>query len=201
MAIAANPGYNFKERGIQNNSKNYPKKLRDALPKIQAGIGKEGEAIQDFLREYVISGNSISLPGFFGELFFGKLPYPVSDEIYLRLKHLINLKMGWDGYNAPPVSEKNAHTILKLFAKIPLLEQISNPQIIPGLDGDVQIEIHDPKNELDIHVISPEEIQVWILNETVYPEGIEFNLEDDFTEIENQLKIFVELYGVHTARS
>lgn len=57
------------------------------------------------------------------------------------LSHLIDLKEGWDGYGAGPLSEKVVDTVSGFLA---------NTAIVPGPDGSLQIEWHCAGYDIEI---------------------------------------------------
>lgn len=77
-----------------------------------------------------------------------------------RLAEISRLEPGWDGYRARPVALENV-----AFAKSILFSVMDNdqplPDIVPGTQGDLQIEWHTSKGDLEVHIIRPNLVQAW----------------------------------------
>ncbi len=77
--------------------------------------------------------------------------------VHDRLEKLVRLKKGWDGYSGQPIS------ISMAFFTVDVLRQIckvtdSAPSIIPGGSGDLQLEWHTNRGDLEIHIIAANEV-------------------------------------------
>jgi hypothetical protein len=73
---------------------------------------------------------------------------------------LIRLEHGWDGYNGSPVKFVNA-----VFA-LHVLESTCGPrspvpQIVPGSSGDLQVEWHTLRGDVELHVKAPNDVLAW----------------------------------------
>jgi len=112
-------------------------------------------------------------------------------EIVDRLQDLIALEVGWDGYQGEPVSFENAVFALRVLESI-----CSNhdpiPQIVPGAGGDLQIEWHTHMADIELHIIAPNNVQAWIATEETGPDGIDYHLTIDFTEVARQIRKMTE---------
>jgi hypothetical protein len=103
------------------------------------------------------------------------------NSVKARFDELVRLPEGWDGYRAVPVSFVNANFALRM------LEAISgpdapSPQIVPGADGDLQIEWHTVAADVELHIIAPNHVHAWrLVNGRSAPE--ELTLGNDFTVI------------------
>jgi hypothetical protein len=82
-----------------------------------------------------------------------------------RLKELVSLNTGWDGYNAVPVSTENAVFALKFIRDI-CSDEIPFPQIVPGTKGDLQLEWHFRINKIEVHIYKPDDI-MFILDDPI----------------------------------
>lgn len=103
-------------------------------------------------------------------------------DIKERLEHLLDLERGWDGYQGASVSFANANFALRV------LEAICNsdtpaPQIVPGTEGDLQIEWHTDTVEIELHVIAPNNVQAWICNDETGKDGKELEFTNNFIEV------------------
>lgn len=108
-----------------------------------------------------------------------------------RLEELVRLKPGWDGYNAAPVSLENAYFAMKMLESICSYDSLA-PQIVPGVDGDLQLEWHTQSIEIELHILAPYNVQAWVADPKTFPEGVESTLRTDFTEVARQLKKITE---------
>lgn len=77
-----------------------------------------------------------------------------------RLKELVALQPGWDGYKAVPVKAENASFALEMLGVI-CDTYTQAPQIVPGTSGDVQIEWHTAIGDVEIHIAGPNKVHVW----------------------------------------
>ncbi|WP_294534623.1 hypothetical protein [uncultured Rhodoblastus sp.] len=97
-----------------------------------------------------------------------------------RLGELCKLEDGWDGYCAPAVSFFNATFALNMLGSACPMDAPA-PQIVPGPDGDLQIEWHTAAMDIELHVIGPYDVHAWRLSATAAEDGEEFHLTNDFT--------------------
>lgn len=77
-----------------------------------------------------------------------------------RLEELIRLKEGWDGYAAFPVSFDNAMFAYQMLDSI-CRSDTPAPQIVPGPSGDLQIEWHLAKGDIELWVRGPNNVHAW----------------------------------------
>lgn len=140
-----------------------------------------------------------------------KIRYPASTENYepsnwlvqvkARLEHLKNLEPGWDGYRGQPVSKENADLAVEILKQIMPSPAAPAPQIVPGVNGDLQLEWHTHAVEIEIDILGPDNIQVWLRNEKTYPDGVEFAQNEDFTLLKNQINELIKSSGGQGANS
>lgn len=104
------------------------------------------------------------------------------EEVKRRLGYLIRLEQGWDGYKGLPVRFDNAYFALQMLENICGAETPA-PQIVPGVSGDLQIEWHTLKGDIELHVNAPNDVDAWILEIDGDEAGVERSLTTDFTEI------------------
>ncbi len=110
--------------------------------------------------------------------------------VLVRLEELIHLPIGWDGYNGQPVSFANA-----VFA-YQMLEQTcrrwtSPPSIVPGNNGDLQVEWHTNLGDIELHVSAPNEVHAWCATPDD-EEGRDLEIRNDFTEVAGWVRTIVE---------
>jgi hypothetical protein len=104
------------------------------------------------------------------------------DPIIKRLNELVALQPGWDGYYGVPVTFENAYFAMEVLdaccrGNDPI------PQIVPGTSGDLQIEWHLEKGDIELHILSPNNVQAWHVNENIGTDGEEVLLTTDFTAV------------------
>lgn len=107
-------------------------------------------------------------------------PYAWKERVFQRLEHLVRLERGWDGYDA-----RNVQLPIAVFA-ISMLESICGPStkapdIVPGTDGDLQIEWHTLNGDIELDVRAPNVVVAW--RSTKDPEGEEITLKNNFSVI------------------
>ena len=112
-------------------------------------------------------------------------------EIIKRLTSLMHLERGWDGYRGEPVSFENAHFALKVLECICSTNDPA-PQIVPGSSGDLQIEWHTRAADVELHIIAPYDVDAWIANDEIGPDGEDIHLTTDFTAIVRQIRKMTE---------
>lgn len=105
-----------------------------------------------------------------------------TDTVMNRLQDLIHLPMGWDGYRGQPVSFANANFALQMLNVI-CGPDTRAPQIVPGAEGDLQIEWHTLQGDLELHVKSPNDVHVWYCATGDDAEGEEQDLTVDFVVV------------------
>lgn len=106
-----------------------------------------------------------------------------------RLEDLIRLERGWDGYAGSPVSFVNATFALSMLKSI-CDSQTPAPQIVPGSSGDLQVEWHTLRGDVELHVRTPNDVQAWRVTSSGVEE--ELSLANDFSEVVVWLKELVE---------
>lgn len=97
-----------------------------------------------------------------------------------RLEELIRLPKGWDGYGGLPVDFLNAYFALSMLESI-CANSSEVPQIVPGVSGDLQIEWHTLKGDVELHVLSPNKVRAWYSKVDGSEEGLE--LTNNFRQV------------------
>lgn len=98
-----------------------------------------------------------------------------------KLKDLCALPKGWNGYDAPPVSFTTANFALRMLESI-VGRDAPTPQIVPGVDGDLQIEWHLLKGDIELHVRSSNDVLAWRSTDQD-EDGEELRLKTDFKDV------------------
>lgn len=104
------------------------------------------------------------------------------DSVVASLEKLVKLERGWDGYHGIPVSFENAEFALQIL-KTTCGFNASPPQIVPGASGDLQIEWHTERTDIELHVRAPNDVHAWRATTASGPDGEEIELTNDFTDI------------------
>jgi hypothetical protein len=94
-----------------------------------------------------------------------------------QLNELVALEKGWDGYRALPVRFDTANFALQMLESA-CGEYTPCPQIVPGANGDMQIEWHFANGDIELHVRGPLQVSGWALIDGVEHEA---ELTNDFT--------------------
>lgn len=106
-----------------------------------------------------------------------------------RLDELCSLPEGWDGYGALPVAFSNANFVASLLGSAcPINAPL--PQIVPGPNGDLQIEWHSETSDIELHIRAPYNVDAWRSSPQTPDTGEEVHLTADFTLIARWLEEF-----------
>lgn len=108
----------------------------------------------------VFSSNVVPLPSANSRLLVIEPDYAWRDTAVTSLEKLVQLQVGWDGYSARPVSLLNANFALRVLDAI-CGSGAEAPQIVPGLEGDVQLEWHTLKGDVELHILGPNRVHGW----------------------------------------
>ncbi len=100
-----------------------------------------------------------------------------------RLEELVDsLPRGWDGYDGRSVSFSNAIFALSMLNSI-CRPNTPSPQIVPGSDGDLQVEWHTQEVDIELAVRGPYIVNAWRSVVGANPEGESLDLSQDFTKV------------------
>ncbi len=99
-----------------------------------------------------------------------------------RLNALVKLERGWDGYKGIPVSFENANFALNLLHAACSIDTPS-PQIVPGSNGDLQIEWHTEEGDIELHIQAPYKVEAWRSSESTGIDGEEISLTNNFAVV------------------
>ena len=114
-----------------------------------------------------------------------------NDEVTVRLQNLIRLASGWDGYQGRPVSFVNANFAYQMLNSI-CGPETPAPQIVPGSTGDLQIEWHTLRGDIELHVRGPNDVHAWRAITGSDPGGEELNLTVNFVDVAQWVKEVTE---------
>jgi len=124
--------------------------------------------------------------------------YDWGEEITKSIEELMQLENGWDGYNAQPVSFRNASFALEMLKAI-CDASTPKPNVFPGVDGDLQIEWHSDTVDIELHIVAPYEVYFWTNDEGVCPNGDEIFFTNTFIHVQPMLRKLTEVPNDRTA--
>jgi hypothetical protein len=104
------------------------------------------------------------------------------EPVIRRLNELTALQSGWDGYEGVPVSFQNAYFAMEMLDAC-CRGDAPPPQIVPGSNGDLQIEWHLERGDIELHILGPNDVRAWHANENTGFDGEEVPLTNDFTMV------------------
>ncbi len=113
------------------------------------------------------------------------------DSVIKRLSELVALQPGWDGYAGVPVMFENAYFAMEVLAACCRGDD-PTPQIVPGTNGDLQIEWHLEKGDIELHILAPNDVHAWHVDENTGFEGEEVLLTNDFIVVVRWIKNLTE---------
>ena len=113
------------------------------------------------------------------------------DPVIRRLNELTALQPGWDGYEGAPVTFENAYFAVEMLDAC-CRGDAPTPQIVPGASGDLQIEWHLEKGDIELHILAPNDVHAWHVDEHTRFEGEEVLLTNDFTAVVRWIKNLTE---------
>lgn len=99
-------------------------------------------------------------------------------EVMKRLEAIRDLEQGWDGYQAKPVTLANIVFALNMLEST-CGSEVPAPQLVPGTDGDLQIEWHTLKGDVELRVLAPNRVRAWrsIVGPLPHEDEIELTIE------------------------
>lgn len=99
-----------------------------------------------------------------------------------RLRELVALPQGWDGYAGLPVSKEVANFAIEMLSAI-CDSNTPAPQLVPGSSGDVQVEWHYLAGDIELHVLAAHRVDAWFAISSDDNAGISLELQDDFSVV------------------
>ncbi len=144
---------------------------------------RNAAAFQQNRHFQVYEGGSSSNISAFGRL---EVPYNKSDwvrELSSRFEEVMQLELGWDGYQGVPVSFANASFAANLLEAL-FNNELPPPSLVPGSDGTLQLEWHINGYDLEIDILGTSNVAVSrysYATDTVE----EIDLQDDFSVLED----------------
>lgn len=112
------------------------------------------------------------------------------DEVKARLDRLVDLETGWDGYQGRPVTFQNAYFTMQMLESACYADALT-PQIVPGSDGDLQVEWHTRGGDIELHVRAPNDVHAW-RHRADAEDDEELYLTNDFVSVADWIKELTE---------
>lgn len=84
-------------------------------------------------------------------------------EAAMRLGELMRLPDNWDGYGSAPIGFQVAHFAMNMLGSA-CPRSAPAPQIVPGNNGDVQIEWHTLEYDIEMHIVAPFNVRAYRLH-------------------------------------
>lgn len=130
----------------------------------------------------VFSANVVAIPAASARLMVFEPCHGWREAVMNRLEELVRLEFGWDGYRGVPVTLENATFALRMLEAVcgPNAEA---PQIVPGASGDLQIEWHSLKGDIELHVRGPNSVHAWRHLVGKVEDGDNLELTNDFSAV------------------
>ena len=128
------------------------------------------------------SSNVVTLPSASFRLQVIEPDYSWRNAAVAQLEKLVREPEGWDGYSALPVSLLNANFALRMLDVI-CGSGAAAPQIVPGLEGDLQIEWHTLQGDVELHVLGPNRVHGWRRLVGLIEREDELELEIEFSGV------------------
>ncbi len=112
-------------------------------------------------------------------------------ELFLtRKREILSLRKldnGWDGYQAIPVSKKNASYAIGILTEI-YSENLPCPEAVAGVDGSIQLEWYDSSVEIELHIVAPNNILLWTNDPSICPDDEAIHITDsDITGVSSKI--------------
>lgn len=118
-------------------------------------------------------------------------PLRWKDAVVARLDYLCKLPVGWNGYHAGPVDFSTAEFALSVLRRIGDADMPA-PSIVPGVNGDLQMEWHVARGDIELHIRAPNDVRAWRETAETGEDGEELALTVDFTDVARWLKDLTE---------
>lgn len=103
-------------------------------------------------------------------------------QLIAKFIQLTNLPVGWDGYDAAPITFEVAKFSADL-VELLCQNDIIAPSVVPGSDGSIQLEWHRRKLDLEIKIVAPNKIVALKFDQLTDVEE-ELQLDCDFARLE-----------------
>ena len=109
-------------------------------------------------------------------------------EVLRSILSFMELKPGWDSYDAPPLSRDVGFFALQILDQV-MSPRTPIPQAVPSSVGGVQLEWHDKGIDLELHIAAPYEAEFWFQDHSKPDQApISMVLSNDFSTLRNALQ-------------
>lgn len=139
--------------------------------------------------------NVVTLADMFTRLLISEPVRQWRPAVVERLECLVRLEPGWDGYNGVPVSFEIATFALRML-EAACGYDCPCPQIVPGSEGDLQIEWHTHLGDIELDVLGPNNVVAWRKTNSCCDDGEQIPLTNDFAVVAKWIKELTEPAGV-----
>ena len=85
----------------------------------------------------------------------------MTDSIKSQFERIAALKSGWDGYRGEPIKPEIINLAQATLEKL-MYDGIPVPSIVAGSNGGVQIEWHTHDYDVEIEIVPPDDILVFV---------------------------------------
>jgi hypothetical protein len=110
-------------------------------------------------------------------------------EIRPLLDAFTRLPIGWDSYSAPPLRTDVPAYAMAALSTI-MKPQTPLPQVVPTSVGGVQLEWHENKIDLELHITAPHKCEVWFRdNRDPSAEPKSFDLTNNFSVLNEPIDL------------
>ncbi len=113
------------------------------------------------------------------------------ESVIRRLNELTALQAGWDGYGGVSVTFENAYFAMQVLEACCRSDD-PTPQSVPGASSDLQIEWHLERGDIELHILEPNDVHAWHVDENTGFDGEEVSLTNDFNAVLRWIKNLTE---------
>lgn len=107
-------------------------------------------------------------------------------SVLAKVTELLNLRQGWDGYNAPALKHDAAMFAMVILQNV-MKQSTPEPSVVPSSTGGVQLEWHLNRIDLEIHVLAPYQGEIWWTDHTTGAEST-VSLGKDLSVLDEPIK-------------
>lgn len=106
-----------------------------------------------------------------------------------RLRQLLQLPIGWDGYQSQPISPPTAQFVTDVLRSV-MVSQTPAPAIVPVSGGGLQVEWHRSGLDIELYVAKPHQTELYVS----FSDGcdVEYKLTSDFGALSNVLAMLAK---------
>jgi hypothetical protein len=110
-------------------------------------------------------------------------------DVQRSLVRLVNMKKGWDSYEARPIRRDAGFFALELLQQF-MRNRTPAPQVVPTSAGGIQLEWHEKGIDLELHITAPYECEVWFQDHRdPLSHPLSIRLSDDFSALTRPIQL------------